>query len=327
MTQQPKRIPRRERQVQATQQTDYDDYNDVAQSRRYRRPRRQISWVGVILGLAIGLIGGLVWAWEISPMTEYDTEPWQLAPQAKSQYVVAIMLRYSQDGDLGRAAQALFDLRYPNDPIQAVADIACQLATSSYVNNASGLRAVRSLMAFYQPQGRTGCADTLISPDDVAPTSVIEFALPTNTPTLPAPETKTPTALAPVSATSTPFVFIVPTSPPQSDFIFVNATTFCDADNAGVIQVNIYQLNGSTGIPGQAVRVRWDTGENTFFTGLKPNSGAGFADFQMEADRSYIVDMPRRSDPVPQPLVAVACTTPDGRRATISYRVIFRAIQ
>jgi hypothetical protein len=47
----------------------------------------------------------------------------------------------------------------------------------------------------------------------------------------------------------------------------------------------------------------------------------------MEADKSYNIDMPGRADPLPQPLVAAPCTTPDGGRAIISYRVTFRELE
>ena len=46
----------------------------------------------------------------------------------------------------------------------------------------------------------------------------------------------------------------------------------------------------------------------------------GYADFLMESGKDYIVDMPGHADPVPQPLSAVPCTTPNGERAIISYR-------
>lgn len=295
--------------------------------RRYDRPRHLISWFGVLLGLALGITGGLIWAWQVQPIREFDTEPWQLQPDDRAQYIVAIALRYQHTGNVGQAVQSLIDLRLPGDPIQAMADTACQLATTGYIDNSSGLRAIRAMMAFYQGQGRTSCADAIIPVANGEPTQVIEIEAPTNTPTLPPPATKTPTPGVASAVTSTPNLVIIPTSAPQTDFAFVNAATFCDANNAGVIEVYVYEVNGATGVPGQAVRVRWDGGESTFFTGLKPELGPAYADFQMQENSSYIVDMPGRADPLPQPLVAVSCTTPDGQRAVISYRVTFRAIE
>jgi hypothetical protein len=92
-----------------------------------------------------------------------------------------------------------------------------------------------------------------------------------------------------------------------------------------VIEVFVQDFNGQ-GIPAQAVRVRWDDGESTFFTGLKPERGLGYADFQMEAGKGYIIDMPGRSDPSTQPMVADTCFTADGQQAITLYRVFFRQI-
>ncbi|MCA9914583.1 MAG: hypothetical protein KC496_14625, partial [Anaerolineae bacterium] len=56
---------------------------------------------------------------------------------------------------------------------------------------------------------------------------------------------------------------------------------------------------------------------------LKPERGAGFADFQMEDGQSYLITMPGLSDPLPQALVADRCFTEGGEEATTSYRVAF----
>ncbi|MDX2162801.1 MAG: hypothetical protein SF162_15890 [bacterium] len=304
----------------------HDGQDAPRPSRRYQRPRRSFSWAGVLMGLALGIGAGLYWAWEVQPIREFDTEPWQLADDDRAAYIVAITLRYASTGDVGQAVQALIDLRLPGDPIQTVADTACQLATTGYLDSASGLNAIRAMLRFYQGQGRTGCADSIIPAADVLPTQIIEIQAPTNTPTLPPPATKTPTPGGLPGGTATPNLVIIPTSAPQSDFLYINATTYCDAAASGIIEVYVYQVNGATGVPGQAVRARWDGGESTFFTGLKPERGPAYADFQMEANVSYIVDMPGQADPLPQPLVAVTCTTPDGQRAVISYRVTFREV-
>lgn len=297
-----------------------------SRTRQYQRPRRLISWFGVLLGVSLGIVGGLLLAWS-QPVQEYDTAPWQLTAADRSAYMVAIALRYDSDGDVGRAVQQLIDLRLPGDPIEQMAVAACELATTGYVDNASGLHAVRAMMRFYQAQGRSGCADQVISVDDPASTTIVDIQAPTSTPTLPPPDTKTPTPDGGIGGTPTPNILVIPTSPPQTDFTFVNAATFCDSTRSGLIEVYVYDVNGATGIPGQAVRARWDGGESTFFSGLKPERGTAYADFQMSENLSYILDMPGRADPLAQPLVAVTCTTAEGQRAVIGYRVTFRALE
>lgn len=290
---------------------------------RYQRPRRFFSMPGIVLGLLLGIGGAIFFAWNLAPIQEFDTEPWQLRDDVKDQYVVAIALSYSRDDDLGKAINRLVSLQLPGDPIQAVADTACRLATSGYVNSSSGLNAVRSMMRLYQLQGRAGCADSLISSENVQSGEVVTIDLPTPTVTLTPPATKTPTPEA-AFPTPTSVLVIVPTVPPQNDYTLIGVSTNCSAAISGLITVQVNDSAGS-GIPGAEIRARWDGGESRFFTGLKPEESPGYADFQMDSGKDYIIDMPGHADPIQQPLSAVPCTSPTGERALISYRVVFRA--
>ncbi|PJF39960.1 MAG: hypothetical protein CUN54_07100 [Phototrophicales bacterium] len=290
---------------------------------KYMRPRRYFSWPAVVIGLIMGLAGGLFYAWNVNPISEVDTAPWQLRQEDKNHYVVAIALSFAHDGDLNRVQERLLQLRLNTDPIQYVADVACDLASGGYVDSSSGLSAIRSMMVFYQLQGRSGCADTLIELDTDEPETQV-LVLPT--PTLAPPASKTPTPIRNDRATATPSTLvIVPTSPPQRDFVLVSVNTFCDSELTGLIEAYVQDFNGD-GIPGQPVRVRWDEGDDTFFTGLKPERGPAYADFEMEEGKGYTVEMPGLSDPTTQPLVAVPCTTDDGEQALTSYRVVFRPV-
>lgn len=291
----------------------------LAQDSRYHRPRRVMSWTGLLIGILAGVGVGLVIAWVLAPVREFDTNPSQLRPEDKSHYVVAIMLAYENDGDLGQVIERLTELNLGTDPIQFIADTACNLARSGYVDSSAGLRAVRSMKTFYQLQGRSGCADTLIP--DVEEPQIIQVTVPTNTPTLPPPPSKTPTSEIEVSPTATG-VRIVPTTPPLREYEGSIVNTFCDLELSGIIEVRVREV-GSEGIPGELIRVQWDGGEDTFVSGLKPERGADYADFQMEAGVSYIISMPGLSDPISQPIVANPCFTETGDQALTSYRVVF----
>jgi len=288
---------------------------------RYERPRRPIVWFALLLGLMLGAGGGLLFAWNVAPAEEFDTAPWQLRPEDKTQYLAALMLAYDTDGDLQRTIDGLTDLRFSGDPIQAVADAACELTRTGFVDSRSGERAIRAMMKFYQLQGRTSCADSLLPPIESQPTVAVIIAA---TPTLPPPPTKTPTPEGAAPPTETPSAArIVPTVEPQRAFRLARLESFCDADFSGLIEVYVQNSDGS-GIPGQRVRVSWDGGENTFITGLKPERGADYADFQMEANRGYTIEMVGLSDPSTQPLVAAPCVTAANVETLTSYRAVFR---
>ncbi len=287
---------------------------------KYRRPRYPFSPWGVVIGLILGLAGGLLYAWVVNPRVEFNTEPWQLSDADRANYIAGITLQYNYDSDLTKAVNRLVVLRLTGDPIQAVADTACKLASSSYVDNSSGQRAVRSMMTFYQLQGRTGCADTLMAlTDQSTPNALIEAA----TPTLRPPATKTPTPPIPVTVVPTQQIVVIPSIQPQADFTLVDVRTYCSKELSGLIEVRVQDYNGDP-IPGASITVKWDSGESSFVTGLKPERGADYADFQMDGGKSYTVQVAGRSDPS-QALVAGSCNDPDtGQAALISYRATFR---
>lgn len=291
---------------------------------RYNRPRTYVSRWGLTFGIVIGILLGLGYAWIIAPIEEFDTEPYQLRLTDKNHFVVAIILEYQQSGDLGQAVSKLVQLRLGEDPIQEVANVACNLASTGYVDSTSGLNALRAMKTFYQLQGRSGCADLLVPEIEVADSQIVDVVVPTNTPTLPPPPSKTPTPdIGPV--TPTPALRVVPTVATQRDFEGRIASTFCDPQIPALIEVFVVQFNGD-GIPGERVRVRWDSGDSVFVTGLKLERGESYADFQMENGVGYTVDMPGLSDPLDTPLVAEPCFTEDGAESIKSYRVVFRQV-
>lgn len=288
---------------------------------RYDRPRSYVSWGALFFGLVLGIVGGLFFAWNVAPTEEFDTAPWQLVEEDRWNYMVALMLNYSYDGDLARTFEGLADLRIEGDPIQKVADVACLLARSGYVDSTSGENAIRSMMQFYRLQNRTSCADELISLADVAPTSAVIMA---STPTRTPPPTKTPTPQGQIAPTQdSEFLRIVPTVESQSDFRLARLESFCDADISGMIEVYVQNADGSP-VSGELVKVAWNEGESVFMTGLKPERGRDYADFEMTLNTGYIIEIPGKSDPSTQQIVALGCVAETGEQSITSYRAVFR---
>jgi len=321
-------------------ESDYNERPARARRRsRYERPRSSIIWTALLFGMLLGMGGGLYYAWVVQPVTETDVAPWQLENSQndsnlaaddlgladKDAYIIAIMMAYSYDGDLAEAVQRLVDLRLPgNDPIQYVADTACRLATSGYVDNNSRRNAVRSMMRFYQSQGKTGCADQMIMMDPNRTTPIPEvIVLPT--PTLLPPATKTPLPDVPLAPTPTSSGFVpLPTAGTNLRFDVANVSPFCSAQTPGVIEVRVVERFSGEELPAYPIRVRGDDEESTFYTGLKPERGLGYADFEMTPGQSYIIEMPGLSDPYRNPLETGACFDDvSGQESVQSYRVVF----
>ncbi len=294
--------------------------------RKYRRPRRYVSWTALILGLALGLGGGLYFAWNLAPLEEFNTSPWQLTTGDQQRYVVAIALSFAQDSDINRAAERLLTIWRPggqyDNPFGMVAGVACDLARTDFIATNNGRIAIGAMQLLYQSQGFSDCADDIIVAAQINPLATIPPP-PTVTPTLVPPASKTPTPPPLPGTPVTPGGRLVPTTLPQQDFALVRLEPYCDQELSGIIEVYVQASNGD-GIPGIAVRVRWDGGEDTFFTGLKPERGPAYADFQMEPNRGYIIELPGRSDPSSQQIAALPCTPETGASAIQSYRAVYR---
>ncbi len=300
--------------------TDYTPPPDkISDQSRYKRSPAIISWAGLIIGLVFGIGLGLYYAWYVNPVVEIGTRPAQLAPEPRGRYMGAIALSFANDSDLSRTINRLLTITGQRQPFQDMADTACEMVQRGLANSNVGFREIRSMVTLYQLQGAEGCADEIVLAS-APPTDDPVIVLPTPTPAPPA--TKTPTV--PPTRFPTPTVQVaIPTVPPAQSYTLINIATFCDPDASGIIEVYVQNFNG-TGIPGQPVRVRWEDGDDTFYTGLKPERGAAYADFQMQPDTVYTVQMPDRSAPSNQQLEAVPCTTENGQTARTSYRVVFR---
>lgn len=287
---------------------------------RYQRSRRPLSFVGIGIGLVIGLLVGVYYAYWVDPIQETLTRPDQLAVSESQYYVVAILLAYTHNNDVQVTFERLLALDLGTNPIQRVADIACDLARTGYVNNNSGLRAVRAMRTFYQFQGVSGCADTII-PDSQSVALEVTVNVPTATATLPPPPTKTPNIIA---ITPSPTgVVLVPTTAPRRTYDGRITRTYCDEQLAGIIEVRVLDANRDE-VGGESIRVQWDEGDSQFVTGLKPERGAGYADFQMTAGLNYVISMPGLSDPIQNIIEADACIDPNtGNSTTTSYEVVF----
>ena len=219
---------------------------------------------------------------------------------------------------LALALDKLIAMRPPRDPLDALAAAACALGGSGYLHDDSGIMAVRSAVALYAAQGRSGCADQLlpINATDDAPAAVSETAsehaiatpLPTKPP-LPAGN------MAPSIRRA------APTAAPQRRFEARAARSFCDTANAAIIEVNVVDYLGR-GIPGQRIRVRFGDQEDVFLSGLKVDRGDSYADFQMEEGIEYAIDMPGAADALGASLSTGACYS-GNRRTLKSWRVTF----
>lgn len=285
-------------------------------------PSPAISHRGFALGMILGLLLGLGCTWALGPLHEFNTEPYQLRPEARHHYMAAIALEFMQSSDLARAISRLTELRPRQDPIQAMALAACELGSSGYLETDSGIAAVRAMTAFYQLQGRSGCADRLLPALEADRIKATPVPRPANAARPPAVPSKTP---VPIIRPAAPLVGQVAARPGGRRFEGRLASVFCDPTRRGIIEVTVTDLLGE-GLPGERIGVYWEGRESIFASGLKVERGDAYADFEMRADIDYTIAMPGASEPLAESLRAEPCLASGGYESLTSHRVVFRQI-
>ncbi len=75
-------------------------------------------------------------------------------------------------------------------------------------------------------------------------------------------------------------------------------------------------------IAGVEVVVIWDSGENHFYTGVKPEVSPGYADFDMTPEVTYTLRLAEGGQPV-SGLTPTECETTSGDRYWGSWSLIF----
>ena len=141
-------------------------------------------------------------------------------------------------------------------------------------------------------------------------------------PTLTRTATPLPTATPSPSATPTrtPRPTFTPTSTPVPGprYRVVDQSRVCEGEG-GELMITVLNAEGQQ-VPNVELFIRWSSGEDRFFTGLKPEFGVGYADYALEKGETYQVSIVVDSD-VAQGITADACVDA-GQLA--SWHVVFQ---
>lgn len=288
--------------------------------RRGRAPTRLFFPVSALVGLCLGLIV----SWSSLPAAAPGAAG-VLREMSPEEYAALVAQAWSLDGDRGRAMGRLrVAIPLGGDPARHMADMACRLAATDFVNDSGGLRILRKMQNFYQLEGRSSCADTLLPALDGAAVLMLDSS-PTPRPsaTLAPPPRKTPLPTLTPEPRSVATAAPTPTATDARRFQLVGLGAHCDATRPATLAVYVQERDGR-GIPAMALRVRWSGGEDLFHSGLKPERGAGFADFSMEPGRRYTVEVPGLSDASPE-FETGACVD-DGVETMRSWRALFQPL-
>ena len=275
--------------------------------------RRRFPFWALILGLFVGGAGGLAYAWILNPVEYVRVAPHQLGPEEQRAYILLVSQAYLYDNDLEQARARLEALHLQN-PGNAVA-----VQADSLLAQGGASEDVQALAILAEALGGKAMAVAIFS-GTVAPTASankVEFS-----PT-PITEIASPTFTAtPTQAPTSPADTATPTPVPETDLDLVTRYVICQDDYPqGRIEIYVYNSAGQ-GIPAVRVLVEWDSEQDQFFTGLKPEVESGYADFQMEENRVYTVTLIDLAEPVVG-IDSAPCTTESGQQAIPTYQLIF----
>jgi hypothetical protein len=277
--------------------------------------RQGLRWGVLIVGLIAGIGSGLAYAWFVNPVNYVDISPQQLKADARQQYVLLVSQAYLQDLDLARAQRRLSALGIPD-----AAGMVSRQADDAF-GRGSRPDQIRALTVLAEALGAHPQAAQVFSGTANSPAGNL-----TATPTFEGIPTLTPSATQPPPSPTLPTPTATPVLiPTNATLKLVALQTLCKADSpAGLLEVFVLDISGG-GIPAVKVSVTWDTGSDTFFTGLKPDINPGYADFQMEANKTYTVTLVGLADPV-LGISSAACKTDAGAMQLPSYQLTFAPV-
>ncbi len=274
-------------------------------------------FTGFILGLALGL----AISWWLLPVEYRDVAPASLRTDFKGVYRTLIAVAYWARPDPVRARARLELLQDPA-PLEALRLQAQQaLAQSPWPWEPEALALLVNALEEGVPS--VAAAENLPPTPPQATPTMPATPPPPVSPTAPPGATLNPTAVEPAQETpgATPTVTLVPTPIPL--FRVVQRENFCDPLRQALLHIEVYDAEGQplAGIP---LEISWARGQERLVTGLKPELGLGYADFQMDPNTTYRLRVITGSEILTN-VAPLLCRAPEGAYPG-GLRIVFQAL-
>lgn len=247
---------------------------------------RRPPWY-LLTGLVIGLAFGLLYAWVWQPVEHVDTFPSSMKAEYKDAYRSLVAAAYVADGDQGRAEARLVVLG-DEDPVRALSLQSQRL----YGNDEDGQQA--RLLKILEKSLTGELAD-------LPTAAAARVGSGTPTPGAGATENAVDKEATPtITLIPTAAIRRTPTATPGAAFTVRDSLFICEPElrQTSLIQVYVYNAADHP-VPGVELTITWDGGEEHFYTGLKPEFGYGYADFEMQPDVVYTVQPTNGGQAVP----------------------------
>ncbi len=285
-----------------------------------------------IAGLIIGLLLGLGYTWFVDPVEIVNTRPVRLRIDYRHDWIRLVALSYVADGDLERARARLDGIE------QEDIERAIPALIEQYVAASHPAETLRSLSALAQALGAHTPAMSvyLDTPESPSPSPLptptpSPTPPPSHTPTLPTFPTPTLTSIptpTPSHTSTLPSPHTSPTPTPTPSLLsrlqLAEQEQICQPDQSARIEVVVKDERGRE-LPGVEVWLMWSGGADRAVTGLKPQRGAGYADFDAEWGVNYSLGVGELGRSLVSALRLELCSEElddDGEALTGSWRIV-----
>jgi hypothetical protein len=266
-------------------------------------------WLIVLFVAGVSL--GVVYARRLDPVRITTASPAQVTAAFRAIWIGLAAEALAQDGDWERTRARLDALRDP--------DLSQTVSALFDHSDAQGDKAIARALA--QLADRLGTRTANMSVYLIAPA----------TPTSSAPRpidsgVRLPTVTSPPHA-ATPGVTATPRPPTpvptyNPTYQVLSQIAECvPAATAPQIRVTLQDAAGR-GVPGATIWITWEGGADRFVTGLKPEIGAGYGDFDMLRDRHYNVSIDQPESVIVAGLRAQPCAA----GGLTAWRVVIRSL-
>jgi hypothetical protein len=224
------------------------------------------SW---LLALMAGIGLGLFLAWYVLPVSYTEAQPYDLNGRDKDDYLRMIASSYALDNSFELARQRLYYLQLANTQARLA-----ELARAE-TNPLTQQALVKLRLGLDQP-ARAAAQPSFTphpTPNRIPAARVTVVVLvPTQPLPTAVPPTPLPTAMPPTSEPNP--------NAPQFELKEIRALDCAAVGGGAALRVDVLDTAGN-GLPGIAVEVNSDLGNELFYTGLKPEKGLGYGDVQV----------------------------------------------
>ena len=219
-----------------------------------------IGGASALASLVLGIIFGLIFSWGVFPLQYTNADLVDLRQSHKDDLVRMISAAYELDGDLNTAKKQLLYLGIGNS-VQTINTLIDQETRSGNSTSISTLIRLRRAIA-----------SSSVATPTVVPTQVM-----------------TPTVI---------YVIATPEIPVATLTLVEKTPLSCiDEPETAKLRFTVRDTAG-LGVPNVGIEIRWDAGSETIYTGLKPERGVGYADFEATPGNFSVTVLNAKSETV-----------------------------